>query len=91
MHSDDIVWRRVNCNAGMMTLDWIIATPGVSLEARNDTLGQQYRNPEQVILHDGCDIIIVGRSIIHAPNVAATAEEYRQAGWNAYLRRINQE
>ena len=41
--------------------DFVYMTPGVSLEAPADSLGQQYRTPRQVIFDSDCDIIIVGR------------------------------
>lgn len=59
-------------------------TPGVSLETSNDTLGQQYRTPRQVIHEDKCDIIIVGRSILKAKDPAEEARRYRREGWTAY-------
>ncbi|KAH8830451.1 Orotidine 5'-phosphate decarboxylase domain-containing protein [Flagelloscypha sp. PMI_526] len=43
--------------------DFLILTPGVGLEAVGDSMGQQYRTPEQVILESGCDVIIVGRGV----------------------------
>ncbi|KIM90915.1 hypothetical protein PILCRDRAFT_94573 [Piloderma croceum F 1598] len=76
--------------------DFIILTPGVSLEMSGDSMGQQYRTPEKVILENGCDVIIVGRGIygkgtgdaLDVGCVALQAEKYRTEGWNAYLKRI---
>ncbi|KAI9104546.1 Orotidine 5'-phosphate decarboxylase domain-containing protein [Phlyctochytrium arcticum] len=68
--------------------DFLYLTPGVSMAQPGDSLGQQYRSPEQVILESECDVIIVGRGIYTAPDPVAEAKRYREAGWNAYLKRI---
>ena len=75
--------------------DYLILTPGVGLDVTGDGLGQQYRTPEKAILASGSDIIIVGRGVYGKPGnmdigeVQRQAERYREAGWNAYLRRLN--
>lgn len=66
---------------------WINFTPGIQLIQNGDELGQQYKTPEQAILENGADIIIVGRGIIHADNPLETATKYKHAGWEAYLKR----
>jgi orotidine-5'-phosphate decarboxylase len=77
------------------TEDFLVLTPGVGLDATSDGLGQQYRSPEVAILGCGCDVIIVGRGIYGKPGnmdigeVQRQAERYREAGWNAYLKRLN--
>lgn len=53
-------------------------TPGVQLEAKAGSLGQQYRTPAQA-RKDGSDIIIVGRGIYGADEPAKVAAEYRVA------------
>ncbi|KAJ2601783.1 orotidine 5'-phosphate decarboxylase [Coemansia sp. RSA 1286] len=70
--------------------DLITMTPGVGLHASGDALGQQYRTPEHIITENGSDIIIVGRGI-YGPgkDPVAEAKRYREAGWNAYLSRLN--
>ncbi|KAI9206603.1 Orotidine 5'-phosphate decarboxylase domain-containing protein [Polychytrium aggregatum] len=68
--------------------DYVYMTPGVGLEAKGDSLGQQYRTPRQVILESGCDVIIVGRGIYGGGDIAEKARTYREAGWAAYLERV---
>lgn len=55
-----------------------------------DGLGQQYSSPEDVICTKGSDIIIVGRGILASSDRLRAAEEYRTAGWQAYLKRLSQ-
>ena len=63
--------------------DFILMSPGVALEAKNDALGQQYRTPRQAIF-GGSDIIIVGRGIYGSGDVVKNAIAYKEAGWTAY-------
>ena len=71
--------------------DFLVLTPGVQMKTSGDALGQQYRTPEDVILKDGCDVIIVGRGIYGEPDsIAERAREYRDAGWKAYIQRCGQ-
>lgn len=75
--------------------DFLILTPGVGLDSRGDSMGQQYRTPKEVITDSGCDVIIVGRGIYGKGNVVDVqavqiqAERYRSEGWAAYLARID--
>ncbi|KAG6896104.1 dihydroorotate dehydrogenase [Termitomyces sp. T32_za158] len=76
-----------------VTEDFLILAPGVGLHAKGDAMGQQYRTPKEVILDSGCDVIIVGRGIYGTdPSlteaIANRAQEYRAAGWEAYLHRL---
>jgi len=70
------------------TPDFIYMTPGVNVAVSGDRLGQNYLSPEQVILHNGNDVIIVGRGIYQNASPTVAAQQYRKLGWNAYLQRI---
>ncbi|MBN3300949.1 UMPS synthase, partial [Amia calva] len=64
-------------------------TPGVQMHSGGDALGQQYVSPEDVIYKKGSDIIIVGRGILTSPDRVKAAEDYKTAGWEAYLKRLS--
>lgn len=66
---------------------WINLTPGIKLEASNDSLGQQYSTPE-IAIHKGSDVLIIGRGILTAENPLAETQKYRERGWKAYLQSI---
>ena len=59
-------------------------TPGVHLEVKGDSIGQQYLTPNKVIKENGSDIIIVGRGIYKSENQADAARKYRDSAWKAY-------
>ena len=67
--------------------DFIYLTPGVNLQQAGDQLGQHYVDPTTVILEHGSDIIIVGRAIYQNKIPLNAAREYRDLGWQAYLKR----
>lgn len=68
--------------------DWLILTPGVGLDDKGDSLGQQYRSVDDVF-STGTDIIIVGRGLFgKGRDPVAQSERYKKAGWNAYLKRV---
>lgn len=69
---------------------FIYFSPGVSLKAKGDALGQQYNSPEVIIRYNHSDVIIVGRAIHSASNPLEEAKRYRHEGWNAYLSRCAQ-
>ncbi|TET06881.1 orotidine-5'-phosphate decarboxylase [Candidatus Dependentiae bacterium] len=62
--------------------------PGIKINCYDDSMGQQYKMPDQAII-DGADIIIVGRGIVGAKDIKATAKQYRTMAWNAYQNKIN--
>ena len=51
----------------------------------------QYVSPEKAVKERGADIVIVGRGITEAGDVAEAAEKYRTAAWNAYQERCGDE
>jgi uridine monophosphate synthetase len=63
---------------------YINLTPGIKCEVGSDALGQQYTTPEQAIIENGTDIIIVGRDIIADKNPIAKAKMIRERAWDAY-------
>lgn len=71
----------------MRTQDSFVVT-GVKLQTGNDTLGQQYLTPDDIIRKRGCDVIIVGRGITDSENRYKTAMAYKNAGWAAYMARL---
>ncbi|KAL8618911.1 hypothetical protein ACOMHN_020330 [Nucella lapillus] len=63
-------------------------TPGVQLEEGVDSLGQRYLTPQEVITTRGSDMLIVGRGITKAEDPVAMAQRYKEAGFSAYLARL---
>lgn len=57
---------------------------GVNLRSKGDSFGQQYISPGDAVKLRGADVIIVGRGVTQAENVAEAAEQYKNAGYNAY-------
>jgi len=57
----------------------LLLMPGVKLESGTDAMGQQYTGVKDAI-RGGADLIIVGRGIIQAEDVAEMAEKYKNAG-----------
>ncbi|EGW31364.1 orotidine-5'-phosphate decarboxylase [Spathaspora passalidarum NRRL Y-27907] len=70
--------------------DWIVMSPGVGLDDKGDGLGQQYRTVDEVV-STGTDIIIVGRGLFgKGRDPQVEGKRYRDAGWNAYLKKTGQ-
>jgi orotidine-5'-phosphate decarboxylase len=65
--------------------DKLVFTPGVQFVEKSDSLGQQYKTPEEAVAN-GADVIIVGRGIYANANPAAEARRYQEAGYQAYLK-----
>ncbi|CAL1295135.1 unnamed protein product [Larinioides sclopetarius] len=64
--------------------NFIQMSPGVNIAVSGDSLGQQYRSPEDAV-SDGADVIIVGRGICSALDISAAATEYKNRGYLAYI------
>ena len=60
------------------TEEFLYCMPGISLAAKVDGHGQQYKTPA-VALQQGADILIVGRGLYQAENPSAEIERYREA------------
>ena len=62
-------------------------TPGVSMTASSDALGQRYVRPKVAVTDRGADVVIVGRAITKATDPAKAAEEHKLEAYDAYLSR----
>lgn len=69
--------------------NWLTCTPGVKINDAGDKLGQQYNTPENVILKNNSDIIIVGRGITRATNPKQEAEKYQRLAWQSYIKKTS--
>jgi len=65
--------------------DLLLFTPGVNMSSAGDSKGQQYNTPERVFKNIHTDFMIVGRGIYQSADPKESAQEYRKAGWEAYL------
>lgn len=63
-------------------------TPGVQLEGKGDSLGQQYSSPGNVVLEKGADVAVVGRGVTRATDPGVAAEKYKNILWDAFNKRI---
>ncbi|CAP21140.1 Protein CBR-UMPS-1 [Caenorhabditis briggsae] len=61
-------------------LNW---TPGVNLDAKTDSTGQQWRGVDQAIDIQQNDIIIVGRGVTSSSEPVQQLKRYRQIAWDA--------
>jgi len=66
-------------------------TPGIHMGVEKDGLGQQYISPENAFLVRDTDVIIVGRGIYEAADSQTAAREYREAGWQAYNKKLSKD
>ncbi len=71
---EDIVLGFVSQERLLLDSKWLWFSPGVSLSADQDALGQSYRTPLSV----DSDILIVGRGIAQAKDPIQAAKQYRQ-------------
>lgn len=57
--------------------------PGVSIGSKGDSLGQSYSTPDDAVKR-GADVIIVGRGVTTASDVAAEAQKFQEICFTAY-------
>ncbi|MCB0283995.1 MAG: orotidine-5'-phosphate decarboxylase [Calditrichae bacterium] len=62
--------------------DMLLLMPGVNLDVKGDSLGQQYVSVNDAV-QGGADLIIVGRGIIGQKDPGKASARYREAGWKA--------
>ncbi len=74
-----IALKQLTENPGLLHM-----TPGVQWSQSKDSLGQHYISPEQAILENRTDIIIVGRGIYQSKDPLAAAQHYREVAWRTY-------
>ena len=55
------------------------------MKMEEDKLDQKYKTPYKAIVEDGCDIIIVGRSIYESESILKSTIMYKEVGWSNYL------
>ena len=68
--------------------NFLFFTPGVHLDKKTDSLGQQYRTIKDAIIKDECDFIIIGRGITESDIISETAKKYQESAWN-FLKQKN--
>ena len=68
--------------------DFVTFTTGVNMSTSGDALGQQYQTPASAMA-GGSDFLIAGRGIYASQDPIASAKEYRQVGWEAYLKSMS--
>lgn len=57
------------------TNEFLCLTPGISLIAKTDALGQQYKTPSEAMAKDS-DILIIGRGLYQSTDPVAEAKKY---------------
>ncbi|XP_065057037.1 uncharacterized protein LOC135685145 [Rhopilema esculentum] len=85
---EDFVFGFISTSAVTDNPKFVHLTPGVNLGSSEDSHGQQYNTPSNVIINKGSDIIIVGRGIYEAKDPVESAKAYRKEGYNAYLKSL---
>ncbi|CAI2348270.1 unnamed protein product [Caenorhabditis sp. 36 PRJEB53466] len=63
--------------------DFLNWTPGVNLDAKSDSAGQQWRGVDEAIDVQQNDIIIVGRGVTSSSEPVQQLKRYRQIAWDA--------
>ncbi|CAI5451046.1 unnamed protein product [Caenorhabditis angaria] len=64
-------------------LNW---TPGVNLDVKSDSAGQQWRGVDEAIDIQQNDIVIVGRGVTSSNEPVQQLKRYRQTAWDALVK-----
>ncbi len=64
--------------------EMLLFTPGINLEDKGDSKGQQYNTPEYAFKKLHTDFIIVGRGIYKSDDAEQASLKYKIEGWKAY-------
>jgi uridine monophosphate synthetase len=59
-----------------------VMAPGVQLDTKGDSLGQQYNSPEHLLKNKGVDFLIVGRGVYASSEPGKVAERYKELSWS---------
>ena len=85
----DVVLGVVAQNYRPQSAALMLFTPGIHTNPKSDEYGQVYKQPSEAFTKRGVDVMIVGRGVYRAKDVAQKAAEYRKIGWESYQKRIH--
>jgi len=76
------------CQEGFKDIRFIYLTPGIRFQHDKDDFDQKYRPPEEALIKQNCDILIIGRGILQSKNLIQETKKYKIKCWDIYLRKI---